>query len=405
MQLNNYSTHSRSRVKANKNVGIDEFNALLAKAKSRMESRGTTSQKANLDGIVVELVTTSGHQADFWRNNWWPAGDDVLPHARIYSVQDIEGLESAAYYCSPLNTSLFVNTEYYGQCKSWALGMAAAILEKRFNTLSIHGATALYKGRGAVIIAPTGTGKTTHSFKIFLNDEGKICGDDWAYVAFPEGVSIPTKPLIARQPERALYMRSESQKEQEWLRGVFDRSMSENVTTRKEECEYPTGADMCSVTKRKCVFNEGMQWCYYSFGNSRALVRREDILGPNKVVDEVPINLVVLLRRDDHSPAEVQLSPSEAIEILRKGESMILPGAGPKEKWGTISTEPWYNPYLLELDNSRQEHFFRLMFETWKVPCVILNTGVETIQQSHDRIVAALDGSTHTGRSRSGGNV
>jgi hypothetical protein len=304
----------------------------------------------------------------------------------------VDGLDAGAYYCPPLNTSLFVNTEYYGQCKSWALGMTAAILEKRFNTLSIHGATALYKGKGVVIIAPTGTGKTTQSFRIFLTPEGKICGDDWAYVGFPEDMTPRQgQPLVATQPERALYMRSESQKEQGWLREVYDKSMTENVTTRKEDCEFPEGPEGCSLTGRRCIFNEGMGWCYYAFGNSRVLTRREDILGPEKVVDEVPVDLVVLLRRDDHGPAEVGLSPQEAIDILHRGEYMVLPGAGPREKWGTISTEPWYNPYLLELDNSRQADFFRAMFEKWRVPCLILNTGVESIEGTHQRIIAALE--------------
>jgi ATP-dependent phosphoenolpyruvate carboxykinase len=285
-----------------------------------------------------------------------------------------------------------LNTEYYGQCKSWALGIAAAILEEGSNTLSIHGATASYKGKGVVIIAPTGTGKTTHSFRIFLNKEGKICGDDWAYVKFPVPLpKNPIAPLVAKQPERSLYMRSESEKEQGWLRDVFDRSLSENVTTRKEDCEYPTGIDGCSLTERKCVFNDGKIWCYYAFGNSRVLVKREDILGPDKVVDEVPINLVVLLRRDDKSPPEVRLSPDQAISVLQKGEYMVLPGAGPKEKWGTTSYEPWYNPYLLEPDDLKQAYYFRSMFETWKVPCVILNIGVESVQASHERIIAALE--------------
>ena len=392
-QLNNYVTQSRARVKANKNTPIDEFNSLLDRAKGRLSGGWSKSLKANLNGILVELVTTSKHQAEFWENNWWQADDGVLPHARIYSVQGLDGLDASAYYCPQLNASLFVNTEYYGQCKSWALGMAAAVLEKRFNTLSIHGATALYKGRGVVIVAPTGTGKTTQSFKIFQNQAGKICGDDWAYVTFPESPD-PSRSLVAKQPERSLYMRSESQKEQTWLRQVFDRSMCENVTTRKEDCEYPAGEDMCSLTKRKCVFDERMHWCYYSFANSRVLVRREDLLGREKVVDEVPIDLVVLLRRDNQNPAEQRLGADDAIRILRKGESMVLPGAGPKEKWGTISSEPWYNPYLLELDNDRQERFFRAMFEQWNVPCMILNTGVETIQQSHERIVAALESSS-----------
>jgi len=323
---------------------------------------------------------------------WWLTSDPVLPHATLYSVIGVEGVEPSAYYCPSLNSALFLNTEYYGQCKSWALGIAASILERRFNTLSIHGATALYKDKGVVIVAPTGTGKTTHSFKIFMNASGKICGDDWAYVSFPDAIpSSPDRPLVARQPERALYMRSESQKEQQWLRGVFDRSVTENVITAKEDCEYPSGEERCSLTNDRCVFNEGRQCCYYAFGNSRALVDRDDLLSPEKVVDQVPVNLVVLLRRDSTSPAELRLSPDEAIEILERGEYMILPGAGPKEKWGSISNEPWYNPYLLELDNARQERFFRAMFENWKVPCLVLNTGVEGIEETHRRIIKALE--------------
>jgi hypothetical protein len=388
--LNNYTTHSRARVKGRKDTPTSEFLPLLEKAKKRLESTGFQSLAANLNGIAVELSTNSKHQAEFWSNNWWEAKTSAK--ARIYSATGVEGIEPSAYYCPELRTAVFINTEYYGQCKSWALGMAAAILEKESNTLSIHGATALYKGRGVVIVAPTGTGKTTQSFRIFLNDEGKICGDDWAYVQFPSVTKEHLgSPLVARQPERALYMRSESQKEQEWLREVFDRSMCENVIMAKKDCEHTDGETGCSITGCSCVFNEGKHWCYYAFGNSRVLVEREAILGPDKVVNEVPIDLVVLLRRDDHSPAEVKLTPDQAVSILKKGEYMVLPGAGPKEKWGTMSYEPWYNPYLLEPDDARQAEFFRTMFETWKVPCIILNTGVEGIQESHDRIISSLE--------------
>ncbi len=388
--FNNYVTQSRARVKGKKNTPKAEFLPLLARAKSALDGSGFGSMKADLNGVVVELSTNSAHQAGFWSHNWWKAEALAPPKARIYSAIGVEGIEPSAYYCPELREALFLNTEYYGQCKSWALGMAAAVLEKEANTLSIHGATALYKGKGVVIVAPTGTGKTTQSFKIFMDPDGKICGDDWAYVRFPSGATAKSSPLVARQPERSLYMRSESQKEQGWLGEVFDRSMNENVTTRKEDCEYTEGDVGCSLTGKKCVFNEGRHQCYYSFGNSRALVRRDDILGSEKVVDEVPINLVVLLRRDDHSPAEAKLTPDQSISILQRGEYMVLPGAGPKEQWGSISYEPWYNPYLLEPDNARQATFFRSMFEDWKVPCMILNTGVEGIQQSHERIVAAL---------------
>jgi len=272
--FNNYVTQSKARVKGNKNTPASEFRPLLEKAQLALAKSGFRSIRANLNGVVVELSTNSSHQAAFWSHNWWPA-EGSAPRARIYSAVGVEGMEPSAYYSPELRAALFVNTEYYGQCKSWALGMAAAILEKESNTLSIHGATALYKGRGVVIVAPTGTGKTTQSFRIFMSGDGKICGDDWAYVQFPSPVpKEPESPLVARQPERALYMRSESQKEQDWLREVFDRSMNENVTVRKEDCEYPTGDRGCSLTGKTCVFDGGERCCYYSFGNSRVLVER-----------------------------------------------------------------------------------------------------------------------------------
>ena len=185
-------------------------------------------------------------------------------------------------------------------------------------------------------------------------------------------------------------MRTETQKDQPWLRKIFDVCKLENITVRKEDCEYPVGEEGCGLTGGKCVFNEGYTHCYYAFGNSRAIVPRELLLGPEKVADSAEIRLIALLRRDDHSPGEVVLNPDEAIEVLKKGEYQIRPGAGPREQWGKMAYESWYNPYLLELDHQRQEHYFRLMFEEWKIPCILLNTGVETVEQTHQSILKHL---------------
>jgi len=48
---------------------------------------------------------------------------------------------------------------------------------------------------------------------------------------------------------------------------------------------------------------------------------------------------------------------------------------------------------LLELDSFSQARYFRAMFEKWTVPCVMLNTGVEGIQQTRERIIDALNAS------------
>lgn len=388
--IDNYFTSSKARVAADKNVSTDQMNELLDRVEPVLNAGKKYSAKANLNGISVRLITNVYHQWDFWVTNWNPSPEDVLPHATVYSVNGIEGMQPMAYYCPGLNVSLFVNTEYYGQCKSWALGMAAAIFSKRFNTHSIHGALASFNGKGVVIVAPTGTGKTTQAFKLFQLPGGKIVGDDWSYVSFPRKKDTQ-KPLVAVQPEKALYMRTDAEKDQPWLRSVFDRCKLENIQMEKETCESLEAGDLCKLTGLKCVFPRlPTDHCYYGFPNGRALVPRESLMGPAKVADEAPIKLVVLLRRDETNPAELRLNPDEAISVLKTGEFQIRPGAGPREMWGKMAKESWYNPYLLEKDDIGQEKYFRMMFEGWKIPCVLLNTGVENVDATHSRIVNAL---------------
>ncbi|HEY4822325.1 MAG TPA: hypothetical protein VIH83_01400, partial [Candidatus Bathyarchaeia archaeon] len=332
----------------------------------------------------------SRHQYDFWTLNWNEAEISKHVDARIYSAFGIDDKPPSSFYCAETNESIFFNTEYYGQCKSWALGMAAAVLEQKHNTHSIHGACVDVDGKGAIIVAPTGTGKTTQAFKLMELPHGRIVGDDWVYIDHSEGDKLGY--LVGRQPEKSLYMRTETQKNKAWLRDTFDQSRCENVVMHKPDCEFTEGETGCKQTKGTCVFNQGYDWCYYAFGNSRALVPRGRIFGTEKVADEARIRLLVLLRRDETSPSEVRLDSDQAIQVLRRGEYMIRPGAGPRELWGKMGNEPWYNPYLLRLDHARQEHFFRRMISKFKVTCLLLNTRIDTIEQTHRRILSALEG-------------
>jgi hypothetical protein len=389
VKLDNYITASTARVKSDKNVPKAKFEKLKAVAEKKLLDTRAATSKANLNGVTVEFRGNSKHQYDFWKLNWKEAPDSSHADAKIYSAYGVPGHEPAAYYCPETHESVFFNTEYYGQCKSWALGMAAALMEEKRNTHSIHGACVDVSGRGIIIVAPTGTGKTTQAFKLMELPGGRIVGDDWVYIDHNEGEQLGY--LIGRQPEKSLYMRTETQMSKPWLRRIFDESKCENVTTKKENCEFTQGPTSCKLTSGKCVFDEGLQWCYYAFGNSRALVPREKVFGAGKVTDQAEIRLLVLLRRDDNSPPEAHLDADEAIKILRKGEYMVRPGAGPKEMWGKLASEPWYNPYLLLLDHARQEQFFRRMISKFHVKCLLLNTGVDSIEGTHKRIISMLE--------------
>lgn len=386
--LDNYVTASTTRVKSDKNVPKAKFDQLKLRAERKLNTDHPLKARANLNGIIVEFWGNSRHQYDFWKLNWNEASGRSSPDAKIFSAFGVEEMEPSAFYCPEVNESVFFNTEYYGQCKSWALGMAAAVLEERKNTHSIHGACVDVDGRGVIIVAPTGTGKTTQAFKLMELGGGRIVGDDWVYIDHTEGERLGY--LKGKQPEKSLYMRTESQLNKEWLRKTFDQSRCENVVLDKTKCEFTSGETGCKLTGRTCVFDSGFQWCYYAFGNSRCLVPREKLFGSGKVAEEAKIRLLVLLRRDETSPPEVKLDAESAAKVLRKGEYMIRPGAGPKELWGHLGYEPWYNPYLLHLDHQRQEQFFRDMISKFGVECLLLNTGVESVEGTHKRIMKAL---------------
>jgi hypothetical protein len=381
--IDNYVTSSQGRVASTKDLKSADLDALLAEVLPHLKFQETYTWDANINGVIIRLVTNSRHQYEFWVENWYPAANDgtVQPHGFIYSVSGVPGKDAHAYYCLDRNTSVFVNTEYYGQCKSWALGMAAVILERNFNTHSIHGACATVNGKGVVIVAPTGTGKTTQVNKIIQHPKGKLLGDDWIYIAHPDKVT-PDTVFMVNQPERRIYVRTENAEEEAWLRPVFDRCKLENVITDPAKCHHE-GKSQCQIK------DLGEDHCYWGFGNSRAILPREWMMGPNKILNSAPMNLIVLLRRDEESPAEVELTPDQAIKILREGKTLIRPGAGPKEKWGTYGSEPWYNPYLLAPDHARQEKFFR--DEMKAARCIILNTKKQTIQETYETILRHLE--------------
>jgi len=384
-RINNYHTSSQGRVASTKDLSPKQLDELLRKCLPHLKYSEAMQWDARINGIVVRLVTNSQHQMDFWMENWWPGPNDdsVQPQAFIYSINGVPNLEAHAYYCPDRDTSVFVNTEYYGQCKSWALGMAAKLLEQKFHTHSIHGACAMVEGKGVVIIAPTGTGKTTQVNRLFQHPSGKVVGDDWIYIAHPKPGQEEGFRFEVVQPERRLYVRTENAKEERWLKPIFDRCKLENVVEDPTKCMHEKG-ESCGIA------TEGDTKCYWGFGNARAILPREWMLGPQKVGDRAPMDLIVLLRRDHESPAEVTLTPDQAIALLKEGRTMIRPGAGPKELWGKFGSEPWYNPYLLQPDHAAQERFFRA--EMAHAKCVVINTGApgETIQRTRDRILQHL---------------
>ncbi|PYM63113.1 MAG: hypothetical protein DMD79_09370 [Candidatus Rokuibacteriota bacterium] len=347
---------------ANKQADPAEIGEWKARAERVLGSR-RYSVPAVIGGMPVVLQTNSIHAKNFWSRNWFltdgAAVEDAVrnhgvPVVRMWcAIAERDPGSAGAYYCGETNECVFWNTDYYGQMKSWALG-AAGVELARHDIHSIHGAVVDVGGRGVLIVAPTGTGKSTYTqFLSHVEDleptiRGQINSDDWVYVK--DGVATPS--------ERHIYVRTNAVRDDldeaampndmRALKRLFDRHPAENVPVRS-----------------------GRRF-YGEVPNSRCMIDPAGLAG---VTYATKIDLVVLLRRDPHSPFERLLTTDEALAVLEEGEFTVQPGAGPQEDWGKLSNEPWYNPYLLRPDREFERRMFASYQEKHGARYVIYNTG------------------------------
>jgi len=373
---------------------------------------------ADICGAKIQLITNSKHVSEWWQLNWYLFDSDSKPDGIVYVIKDVEGYDPHLFYNIKEKKVVAVNTEYYGVAKSnGALGLASVILEEK-GKYPVHGASVGFERDGnflgVVMIAPTGTGKTTQFHELLYNvKKGKVSGDDYIFVSFDENKN----EVIAEQPEKQLYMRTEIAEKHPTFIKSFEGLPLENVVVKKEECKQRSediqkmGSCYRSVfeKRKKCIFDEGTCRCYWSYGNSRVMFPRERFTmivaddegnveevfkGRENVVDRINLKYVLLLTRDEESPPIRKLECEEAIRTLKEGKFKIMPGAGPPEKWGQYGYEPFYDPYQLEMNEEREEKFFRRLFD-YGILVYLLNTGsyqgrkIE-VHQTHTYLRAAL---------------
>ncbi len=142
-------------------------------------------QKADINGICIELFTANKDFSDMWADNFYHMSDHVHSHGRIYCIDDGSGLH-AEYDVSTFTMFLF-DFDYYGWIKSVALGMAGNILEQQHSVYSVHGAAIDVDGSGITLIAPSKTGKTTQSWGLLRLENSHLISDDWYFVQFGSG--------------------------------------------------------------------------------------------------------------------------------------------------------------------------------------------------------------------------
>jgi len=358
----NKITQVRGRVESSV-VSKKERDKLVVRAEEALGNEWY-GWKANIDGFCIQLFTNSEHLYDFWVENWFSMNREIKSHGRLYAVSDPDFNEGKphAFYNSETKTAVIFNTEYYGQVKSWALGITCDIAEDQHDIHSIHGSCIEVNGNGIVLIAPTGTGKSTHSYALLKMEGARLHSDDWLYVRFIGGLRGRASADIS---ERKFYIRTNIVRVFPEIRPLLDKCKLENVE--------PLKPDEVDAFKQKGIddtlIQRMLQDPYVAHEYSRAMLDPVWISGLEKFVDTTRVRKVILLKRDkDDSEMVRRLDGEEAVQYL------------------TTQPEQFLNPYLIVKTHEKVEirqDFFRRLFRF--APCYLVNA-VETVDTVQDRI-------------------
>jgi hypothetical protein len=156
-----------------------------AKEKDRLyekyEKRYLYTRKASIYGCCIKLLTEVEYVKEQWDDNFYTMSEDVRSHGRLIVMEE-PGKELSVKYDPYTKTAFLINVDYYGWIKSLALAVAGDVLEDEHKIYSVHGAAIDVGGHGVSLIAPPGTGKTTHSWGLLHLKNARLVSDDWYYV-------------------------------------------------------------------------------------------------------------------------------------------------------------------------------------------------------------------------------
>ena len=233
-------------------------------------------EKAYIHGMCIELITDDKEFKEFWQDNFHHITEHIRPHGRVIAINHPDYGKSKFLY-EPMSKTCFVmNCDYYGYVKSIALAVAADFLEDYHsltNRHSIHGSCIDIRGQGLVIIAPSNTGKTTHSFGLLLYKNASLVSDDWLFVRMKKDTAI------AYASERNSYIRDDIGKN--WK--IFQPLVDNAILDKK-------GRGIASV---------------------------QDVIGRDRTRETTTIKSVFILKRDSSDERVIyKLSPEEAIDYI-----------------------------------------------------------------------------------------
>jgi len=236
------------------------------------ESQLHYTSKAEIYGCCMKILTDSEATKNKWEDNFFTANENNRSHGRLI-VLSKPGKPFSVKYDPYTKTAFLINVDYYGWVKSIALAVAGDILEDEHRIYSVHGAMIEVDRLGVSIIAPSGTGKTTHSWGLLRNPTARLISDDWYFVR------LSSREPLAFGSEKNTYIQAD---------------------IGKIWSEYERLVD-------KALFDQ----------RGRAIVNVRWIVGNGGVIPMATIHKIIMLKRDPSDKNIVtELNVDDAIEYL-----------------------------------------------------------------------------------------
>ena len=308
-------------------IGSEEKDELY----QRYEDRFLYTAKAEIYGCCIKLLTEVEYVKDRWEDNFYTMSEDVRSHGRLIVLEE-PGQQMTVKYDPYTKTAFLVNVDYYGWIKSIALAVAGDVLEDEHRIYSVHGAAIDIGGHGVSLIAPSGTGKTTHSWGLLRLKNARLISDDWYFVR------LSSREPLAFGSEKNCYIEADIGK-------IWN--------------EYERLVDKAHFDK------EG-----------RAVVNVRWIVGSGGVIPLTTMRNIILLKRDPtDSKIATDLSTDEALQYMTKND--------------------FCNPHQLVKDRRKLElrkEFFRRYFEQANVYLVNTIASPQETQQKIREILKVSDG-------------
>ena len=294
-------------------ISIKDKNALMEKYGERL----LYEERADIYGCCIKLLTDIKYVKERWEENFYPMSAHVRSHGRMVVTKE-NGEKQRVIYDQLSKTAFLINVGYYGWIKSIALSIASDILEDSHDINSVHGACVDIAGQGVCLIAPSGTGKTTHTYGLLRLKGVRVVSDDWFFVRFMADQDV------AFSSEKNFYIQADIAKT--W--GEYKKLV--------EKAEFDA--------------------------KGRAVVNVRWIVGKGKILPLTTLRTAILLRRDPQDDAIVKkLTPKEAVQYME--------------------TVGFCNPHLLVKDprkNYLRRRFFQEFFSRLEIH--IINTTLPTIE-------------------------